>query len=188
MYPAKNWERLVQLLALGEFALPSMIRKRQVEGTEWWLHLSLDPVTQFAAWARPRPLRERPTVQQYSDAIRAIGLSPLESSLLLLHAQTGHGSIGMAELSQKAFASFGRVSAAKVYRDLGKRLCEVMAWQPATFRGGNLNWVSVFAEYWKSPSGETEWYLLPVIREFIGDRLCTEPSATGCTERRLNAI
>lgn len=164
MYPAKSWERLVQLIALGKFALPSMIRKRQVEGNEWWLHLSLDPLTQFAAWARPRPLRERPTVQQYSDAISAIGLSPVESSLLLLHAQTGHGSIGMAELSQKAFASFGRVSAARVYRDLGKRLCEEMDWEPSTFRNGYPNWLTVLAECWKPEAMELEWVLLPGIR------------------------
>lgn len=173
---------------LFEHPRPEVIRPRAITGQEWWLHLSLDPQTLNAAWARPRPLQERPSIQRYSDAIRDIGLSLLESSLLLFHTKAGHRSIGMADLSEKAFVSFGRVSAAKVYRDLGKRLCEAMAWEPPTFRGGNPNWTSILAENWKPSSGKTEWYLLPEIRGVIGNEHRTERSATSCIERRGNAI
>lgn len=141
------------------------IRQRTITGMEWWLHLSLDPRTLTAAWARPRPLRERPTVQQYSDAIRKIAVSPLESSLLHFHAKAEHRSIGMAALSQKAFASFGRVSASKVYRDLGKRLCEELQWEPDRFRNGYPNWTSVIAESWRNTSDETEWVLIQQVHE-----------------------
>lgn len=154
---------------LFESVQPSAIRPRAITGQEWWQHLSLDSETLTAAWARPRPLRERPTTQQYADAIRDIGLSPLESSLLRFHAQAGHCSIGMAKLSEKAFASFGRVSAAKVYRDLGKCLCEELVWEPDRFRNGYPNWTSVIAECWSVPTGQTEWILIGTLRDVLGE-------------------
>jgi hypothetical protein len=172
IYPARNRDRLVQLIALGGLDPIWRIRLRHIEGNEWWLHLSLDPATQFAAWARPRPLKARPTTTQYLNAIKEMGLSRLETELLLFHGNAGHRSVGMAELSQKAFASFGKVSAALVYRDLGRRLCDGMGWEPDSFRSGHQNWASVIAEPWRTECGETEWVLVEALNTLLGETGC----------------
>lgn len=138
------------------------IRDRVLPHDNWWERLSLDPETLTAAWARPRTLRPRPSTEQYSESIRG-QLSLLESSLLLLHSNAGHSSISMTELSQKALTSFGRVSAAKVYRDLGKRLCKEIGWEPDRFRTGYQNWASVIAEPWRTNCGGTEWVLVEAL-------------------------
>lgn len=154
---------------LFEHPRPEVIRPRAITGQEWWLHLSLDPQTLTAAWARPRPLRERPTAQQYSEAIRKVGLSALESSLLHFHAQAGHRSIGMAGLSEKAFASFGKVSAAHLYRDLGKCLCEELGWEPDRFKNGYSNWTSIIAEPWSTATRQTEWVLVGAVKRVLDE-------------------
>jgi hypothetical protein len=92
----------------------------------------------------------------------------------------------MAELSEKAFASFGKISAAQLYRDLGKRLCEELAWEPDRFKNGSPNWASVIAESWKGVTGQTEWVLVGVLQDVLGEiaQMCLVECADARKEQR----
>ena len=164
MYPAQDHDQLVQLIALRELRLVPRIRHRHVEGDEWWQLLSLDPLTQVAAWARPRPLRERPSAIAYVQALQNIQLDQLGAELLQCHAEMPNSSAVIPLLVECMRSAFGTVAPRKIYQQLGRQLCVHLGWEPDRFRNGYPNWCSVLAECFKNPEGEVEWVLLPVLR------------------------
>lgn len=143
------------------------IRGRLMTDDNWWERLSLDPEILRAAWARPRTLRPRPSSEEFADAIAQVGLSSEEAALLKRHALAPRCSISIQKLSG-AFSGAGVVvPPAATYKSLGRRLSQVLDWEPDRFRNGYPNWTSLLAECWKPEGREPEWVLVQSIRELI---------------------
>lgn len=167
MYPVDLRQQLADRVRQGQLSSLPRIRLRHIEGAEWWLNLSLDSDSLGGAWARPRPLRSRPSIAEFLVAIPKVGLALEEELLLRCHARAPRCSISMEELSAR-LSETGKVrSAASIYKSLGFRLSQALSWTPDKFRNGYPNWASLLAEQWKTTNGDCEWLLISPVRELL---------------------
>ena len=168
----KAWQ--AELAAGRDVALPS-IRDRKLVGDPWWEKLSLDPESLVAAWARPRPLRPRPDLDAYREAMAQIKPSERELALLRCHATSPNCSASMRYLAEHALNSNNPSIANLAYGSLAHRLCSALPqWQPDTRKDGSSIWMSVVAEGWEPEGREFEWVLVPQLRELFGKTLPNE--------------
>jgi hypothetical protein len=145
----------------GKTITLSMIRERHVGEYPWWEELSLDPASLTAAWARPRPLRPRPTRDEYAQALDAIGLKEVELSLLRAHARSPHHSATLRELAAAIpNKQIGEVTA--IYTALAQKLCEATGWKPDQPKGAEPIWLGVLAEGWhpENKGAEERWAMI----------------------------
>jgi hypothetical protein len=162
----REWQ--VALAGGNQIELP-LIRQRQFDPVPWWEMLTLDPESLDAAWARPRPLRPRPTVQAFLGALEQITPSPKELALLRCHAACEKHTATMRHLAQHALDSSKPNAANLIYGSLARRLCEAMPdWKPDFRKDGSPVWMSIIAEGWQPKAGEFEWVLVPELRIIFG--------------------
>lgn len=156
-------------LARGEPVELPAIRARRLDGPQWWEIVSLNPESLIAAWARPRPLRLRPTIEQYQEAIKDVRPSDKEIALLRCHAKSPNRSASMRDLAKGALQSDNVATANLVYGSFAKRLCEAMpTWLPDQREDGSYIWMSLLAEGWQPENREFEWVLVPPLAKLYG--------------------
>lgn len=157
----RDWAQQYQA---GQSPVLPALRARALQGTEWWQHLTLDPDSLMAAWARPRPLRPRPHAAAYRAAIEQLKLTVREVELLAFHANSPRRTTTMLQLSTEVFASTNPAIAGMHYGALAHRLCEQLQWAPDCRDDGSPVWMSVLAEGWQ-PEGcrEFAWTMIPAL-------------------------
>jgi len=141
------------------------IRPRTLNGKEWWQHLSLDRESLHASWARPRPLRPRPSAEAYRAALAELSISEQEHALLHTHALAPRHSLTMRQLAKQALDSESARSANLLYGRLAHRLARQLDWQPDLREDGSPIWMTVIAEGWQPEGKEFEWVMLPALAE-----------------------
>lgn len=160
----KHW--ISQLSAGVTPTLPD-IRPRPLDGQEWWQHLSLDKKTLHASWARPRPLRPRPSTEAYRMALAKLSINEQERALLTTHARAPRRSLTMRQLAQQALGNESARSANLIYGRLAHRLAKQANWQPDLREDGSPIWMTAVAEGWQPESGEFEWVMVPALAEHL---------------------
>lgn len=146
------------------------IRNRKANADTWWEQLTLDPISQTAAWARPRPLRPRPSLAAFEAVLKGLELSDKEQSLLHCHAASKNHSATMRDLAKRALNSEHPNTANLLYGSLAHRLCEAIPdWKPDTRPDKTPIWMSIVAEGWQPEAGEFEWVLIPQLRGVFGE-------------------
>lgn len=163
LYSKKQRDTWAAEIQAGKAPALPIIRTRALTGTEWWLRLTLDRESLQAAWARPRPLRPRPTSEAYQAAITQLALTPKETAMLVTHANIPKRATTMRYLSERVFASSSPSVANAQYGALAHRLCEQLAWLPDTRPDGSPIWMSAVAEGWQPESREFEWVMVPTL-------------------------
>lgn len=162
----RSWQS--DLAAGNEVRLP-LVRERKLDVEPWWEKLTLDPESLIATWARPRPLRPRPDISAYRDAIEQIKLSEKELAILCCHANSQNRSATMRQLAKEALNSDSPGTANLAYGSMAHRLCEALPqWKPDTRKDGSPIWMSVVAEDWQPEGKEFEWVLVPQLHEIFG--------------------
>lgn len=141
------------------------IRARSGNGAEWWEHLSMDPDSLVAAWARPRPLRPYPSVVAYRTALARVDPTDRELELLAFHANSPRRTTTMRQLSVEIFASSNPATASAFYGALAEKLCQKLAWRPDSRADGSPVWMSLMAEEWQPEGGEPQWTMIPALAE-----------------------
>ena len=155
-------------LAAGETITLSCIRQREVSDP-WWERLTLDPESLRAAWARPRPLRERPSVAAYQNALAQVAPTEKELALLRCHAASPHWSASMRYLAKEALQSDHPSTANLIYGSFAQRLAKALPdWTPDTRKDGSAMWMTTVAEGWEPEGRDFEWVLIPQLREPFG--------------------
>jgi hypothetical protein len=139
------------------------LRARPLSGSEWWLHLTVDRASLTAAWARPRPLRPRPTTEEYRAAIAHPALEAKETALLAAHAKSPKRTATMRSLSQQVFGSNSPSVANAHYGALAHRLSERLGWSPDKRADGSSIWMTALAEGWQPEGREFEWVMVPAL-------------------------
>lgn len=135
----------------------------------WWEHLSVDPQSKTASWARPRPSRERPTVQAYRDALALIAPSASEFALLHLHARAPLRCLTMRDAAIAVYHKPVAAIANLAYGKLSRRLAQTTKWEPDRRSDGSPIWMSAVAEGWQPPGREFEWVLVPQLVALFKD-------------------
>lgn len=162
----KQW---VATLAAGQDVRLPLIRDRALTGDEWWEKLTLDPESLVAAWARPNPLRPRPTVVDFRKALAEVDPTDKERALLRCHANSKNHSASMRDLAKCALDSDNPSTANLLYGLFARRLCEALPeWKPDKRADGSPIWMSLVAEGWQPENREFEWVLIPPLREIFG--------------------
>lgn len=178
-YSMAERKRLIVELAAGNQVQFPVIRSRPQVEEAWWEHLTLDPESLVAPWARPRPLRPRPSLEQLQSAIEQIGPSEKELRLLRCHAAAPNRTATMRHLAQHALNSEQPSSANLAYGSFARRLCEAIPeWQPDPREDGSPIWMSIVAEGWQPEGREFEWVLIPDLQSLFSSR--EETTCAGC--------
>lgn len=133
----------------------------------WWRDLTLDPESLFAPWARPRPLRPRPSTEAYLAAFKDAKLSENEVNLLLTHAQAPKRTASMRTLASLALTSDQPKTANLIYCSLARRLTSLLDWEPDKRADGSPIWMSLLAEGWTPPAREYELTMVPTAAEAV---------------------
>lgn len=163
LYSKKQRDEWVSDVQSGkEPALPT-VRDISLTGSEWWLHLTLDRESLKAPWARPRPLRARPTTEAYQTAAAALALTPKETAMLSTHANSPKRTVTMRYLSEQVFSSSSPSVANAQYGALAHKLCEQLAWEPDKRSDGSPIWMTAVAEGWQPEGREFEWVMVPTL-------------------------
>jgi len=164
-YSLSERKRLIAELAAGNHVQLPAIRPRPQVAEVWWERLTLDPESLVAPWARPRPLRARPSLERLHSAIEQIAPTEKEQRLLRCHAAAPNRSATMRYLAQHALNSEQPNSANLAYGSFARKLCEAIPeWQPDTREDGSAIWMSIVAEGWQPEGREFEWVLIPALR------------------------
>ena len=163
LYSKKQRDTWAAEVQVGKVPTLPKIRTRALSGTEWWLRITLDRESLQAAWARPRPLRPRPTSEAYQAAIAQLALTPKETAMLVTHANSPKRAVTMRHLSERVFASSSPSVANAQYGALAHRLCEQLAWLPDKRADGSAIWMSAVAEGWQPEGREFEWVMVPTL-------------------------
>ena len=153
----RSWED--SLGAGSKVEIPRM-RVRELSGREWWQQLTLDPASLSAAWARPRPLRERPAVGAYKAALFAVRPTESEHALLRVHAKAPKQSMTMRELARLALRSDSPGAANLGYGKFAHRVAQQLNWEPDRRKDGKAIWMSAIAEDWHPHDGEWEMVMI----------------------------
>lgn len=164
-YPAANRKVLCNRIRQGELIRPEPVRP--IKGrSPWWRQLTLDPESLDAPWARPRPLRERPPMKAYSEALQAIRPTEREWDILRFHARAHRRTTTMRSIAEEVFGSHRHTAANSAYGRFAKRLCEELGWEPDTRNDGSKRWLGIVAEGWTPrPNGaERREFELVMIR------------------------
>lgn len=136
------------------------IRPRQ-SGPHWWEELTLDPESLVAAWARPRPLRSRPSADAYRAALVVLKASELDLSLLCFHAIQPKRVVTMRGVSRGVLGSYRASTASLIYGSLARRLSVQLNWLPDLRSDGSPIWMTAIAEGWQPEQREFEWVMVP---------------------------
>lgn len=145
-------------------------RRRRLTGSEWWANLTLDPESLVAAWARPRPLRPRPTSAEYLKAFDRVNVEPNEWALLQAHLAHPHRSATVRQLAASALNSGTPQEANLQYGSLARRLVETTGWEPERRKNGSSVWLSVIGDGWQPEGREFEWVMAPSLAEAVTKR------------------
>ena len=150
----------------GESVMLSPIR-RFSSRPAWWRSLTLDPQSLDAPWARPRPLRPRPTASEFAVALTR-DLTVVDVEILRRHAQAPRRSVTMRAVSE-TLGDESPQSANLRYGRLAKRLCQSLDWDPDKRSDGSPIWMSIAAEGWRSSGGkcEYEWVMVPSLAQAV---------------------
>ncbi|MGN3973639.1 hypothetical protein [Tsuneonella sp. SYSU-LHT278] len=170
-YPLGKRRDLCAKIRVGEPFGVAPIRRRTVS-SPWWRELTLDPESLDAAWARPRPLRERPDEQSYRSALEAASPSEQEWAILRYHANAHRRTVTMREIAREVLGSDQPQAANLAYGKLAKRIGKALNWQPDLGPNGTPFWMSVIAEGWRPPSrnGQRRDYeltMVPVLKGMV---------------------
>lgn len=122
----------------------------------WWRELTLDPESLQAPWARPRPLRPRPSSSAYRDAFAEVAPSETELAILRFHAGAHRRTVTMRQIANEVLGSKQPSAANLAYGRLAKRLGQALDWEPDRRADGSPFWMSVVAEGWQPPSTKAE--------------------------------
>lgn len=144
----------------GKTVVMPFIRERELSGQEWWLHLSLDPESRKAAWARPRPYLPRPSTEDYRTALEAIHPTKPERALLYSHASHAGRCATMRQLALDALRTDRPGLANLIYGRLARRLSKHLQSPPVLREDGSPVWMSLVAEGWKPGGREFEWSMV----------------------------
>ena len=124
--------------------------------------LTLDPESLYAPWARPRPLRPRPSEAAYRDAFTAAALSDVEWGILCYHASAPKRTVTMRQIAQNVLDSSSPGAANLSYGKLARRISRRLNWSPDKRIDGSPFWTSVFAEGWQPRAEGREYELVMV--------------------------
>ncbi|GLQ39771.1 hypothetical protein GCM10007908_33910 [Rhizobium albus] len=157
---------LCERLVRGDHVDLPAIRFRRIQD-DWWRHLTLDPESLEAPWARPRPLRQRPDTEQFLAALTALGPSEKQRRLLKAHASAPRRTASMRALALEALGKNEPATANLIYGTLAHRLTERLNFKPDQRDDGSPVWMSIIAEGWYPPRREFEWTMVPSLRDAI---------------------
>lgn len=171
LYPAQPRAILCARIAAGE-TVEMASRRMPPTGDRWWRSLTLDPESLEAPWARPRPLRARPSAADFGAALLAIGTSEKELAMLFFHATAPRRTATMRQIAQNSLGRDDAGSANLAYGSLARRLCMALDWQTDRRDDGSPVWMSMIAEGWWPPSRngvkrEYEWVMVPTLAEAV---------------------
>lgn len=163
LHPKKQRDVWVSEIQTGKEPILPIVRARAITESEWWLHLTLDRESLHAAWARPRPLRPRPSTKAYQTAIAQLALTSKESAMLVAHANSPKRATAMRNLSEQLFGSSSPSVANAQYGALAHRLSEQLGWLPDKRPDGSPIWMTAIAEGWQPETREFEWVMVPTL-------------------------
>jgi hypothetical protein len=155
-------------LKRGEIVDLPRIRPRALTGGEWWQQLTLDPESLVAPWARPRPLRPRPTIDSFRRALVEIRLGERQMAILRFHAARPRRSVTMRAIAQSILRSERPTDANREYGKVARQLCERTGFAPDLRKSGSEIWMSAIAEGWQPDEREFEWVMVPTLALAIG--------------------
>jgi hypothetical protein len=158
----KTWQS--QVTNSQPISLPA-VRERTLDGSEWWQHLTLDPESLDAPWARPRPLRPRPDRHAFELALNQSKPRQDQLALLRFHASSPKRTATMRQLAQGALPSDEPSRANLAYGALAHRLATELSWTPENRSDGTPSWMTTVAEGWQPPGKEREfeWVMVPTL-------------------------
>lgn len=169
-YTREERQRLCHQLESGQDVSLVVIRPKE-PGPHWWRTLTLDPESLEAPWARPRPLRPRPTTNAFEQAFIAAELTDVEVRLLRAHEGAPRRTAAMRFLSRAVLHTDRPQAANLIYGKLAARLTEWLDWIPDHRPDGSPIWMSLVAEGWSPPDREFEWTMVSSVAEAVGSHL-----------------
>ncbi|MEE4349566.1 MAG: hypothetical protein V2J26_05000 [Pacificimonas sp.] len=173
LYPTAKRARIIAALRDGDSSGVEPVRP-VTDRTFWWRDLTMDPESLAAPWARPRPLRPRPSQDSYREALKSLTLSDTEQAMLRLHANAPRRAITMRALASAALGSTSPSAANLAYGGLARRLAQTLNFAVDRRKDGTPVWMSVIAEGWQPESRpEYEWVMVPALRSAVLDGLPT---------------
>ncbi len=146
-----------------------MVRSRTLADNPWWATLTLDPESLEAPWARPRPLRERPSAEAFRVALAAVNPDERQWSLLRTHAASHRRTATMRQLAEQVWGKPDYGSANLRYGLLCKALVREMGWNPDKREDGLSIWMSIAAEGWDPPGREFEWVMVGTLADKLAN-------------------
>ncbi len=146
-----------------------VIRLRTLADVPWWVTLTLDPESLEAPWARPRPMRERPSAEAFRLALAAARPDEGQWSLLRAHAASQRRTATMRQLAERAWDKPDYNTANLRYGLLCKTLVRETGWRPDERDDGSPIWMSIAAEGWDPPRREFEWVMVGTLAEALLD-------------------
>lgn len=160
-YSSKKRQQMLATLSQGgEVSFPQ-VRSRDTIETQWWQQLSVDPESKIAAWARPRPLRPRPSIEDFRSALMQIAPTETELAFLRVHANAPQRRLTMRDAAMAVYQRPLPVLANRCYGALARRLATATGWSPDKRSDGSPVWMSTVAEGWQPAGSEFEWILVP---------------------------
>lgn len=170
LHSLQDRKKFADTLRNGQPIQLPLIRPRAVLGDEWWERLTLDPESLVGAWARPRPLRPRPTFDEFTLAFGKATPSERELQLLRFHAGCARRSTNMRDLAREVLQSESPSSANLAYGALAHRVWNELPtpWKPDLRDDGSSIWLSLFAEGWQPEDREFEWVMIPALVTMFG--------------------
>ena len=143
------------------------IRPRVLPVEAWWETLTLDPQSLEAPWARPRPLRARPSADAFRRALEAIRPNDAQWALLCAHMAAPNRAATMRELASVVWSKPDFGSANLRYGLLCKAIVRQTGWSPDRRKNGSSVWMTVAAEGWQPQGREYEWVMVGTLAEAV---------------------
>ncbi len=167
LYPKATRRSVIEQMRNGFIPKVDPIRPLD-DRLRWWRSLTLNPESLEAPWARPRPLKARPSIVDYENAMVAIALSAKERRILSLHANSAFRSVTMSKIAVEVLNSKSASAANLIYGKLAHKIADELNWEVDRREDQTPIWMSVIAEGWQpSRRPEYEWVMIPSLQSAV---------------------